>query len=276
MEKTKIGIYEKALSDDTDLYNSLNLLKETRFDYLEISIDDSKERLQRLDMLETERKALKNFMNKEDLNIYSIVLSANRSYPIGNKDKETRTAGIEIIKKAIDLSYDLDIPVIQLAGYYSFFTDSRDGKERNRFIESLQEITRYSGWKGVMLGLENMDGQDILSIDDSMKIIEDVKSPWLQLYPDIGNLVANGFSLEDELKDISKNVLSIHLKDTRKDEFRRVPFGQGEVNFKLAGELLRKDMYQGNYTIEMWNDGNIDSLKIVNETMEFIQKEMHI
>lgn len=276
MKKTKIGIYEKALTDDTNLYNVLNLLRETRFDYLEISIDDSKDRLQRLEMSEAEKNSLRQFMDEEELCIYSIVLSANRSFPIGSKDEEIRTRGIEIIKKAIDLSYNLNIPVIQIAGYYSFFTDTRDGQERNRFINALKEITKYSAWKGVMLGLENMDGRDVLSIDDSMKIIEDVSSPWLQLYPDIGNLVANGFCLENELKDISRNILSIHLKDARKNEFRRVTFGQGEVNFKLAADLLQNDMYQGNYTIEMWNDGNSDSLKIVNETLEFIKKEMNI
>lgn len=276
MKNIKIGIYEKALTDNTDLYYLLNLLAKTRYDYLEISIDDSKNRISRLEMPKEKREKLRSYMEKKELYIYSIVLSANRSFPIGNKSIGVRDKGKLIIKKTIEFAFDLNIPVIQLAGYYSFFSDLRDGKERDRFIEALKELSKYAAWKGVMLGLENMDGKDILSIEDSINVIEDVNSPWLQLYPDIGNLVANGLSLENELKNIGNRILSVHLKDTRKNEFRRVPFGEGEVDFKLAGDLLRKENYNGNFTIEMWNDGNQNALGVTDETLDFIKKEMEI
>ncbi|MBM7599106.1 L-ribulose-5-phosphate 3-epimerase/hexulose-6-phosphate isomerase [Virgibacillus halotolerans] len=274
MTNIKIGVYEKALSDDTDLYQLLKAVEETRFDYLEISIDDSSDRLSRLEMSKCEREKLKVYMSEKELYIYSIVLSANRSFPLGSKDPNIRSRGKEIIQKAITFAFDLNIPVIQLAGYYTFFSDSRDGNERDRFIEGLKEVSDYAAWNGVMLGLENMDGKDILSIKDSINIIEDVKSPWLQLYPDIGNLVANGLSLTEELKNIVGRTLCIHLKDTRRDEFRRVPFGDGEVDFELAGDLLRKQGYRGNYTVEMWNDGDKNSLKILEETLNFLENKM--
>lgn len=274
MLKSKIGIYEKALSDNTDLYYLLKLLSRTKFDYLEISIDDSEKRLSRLEMPKKEREKLRFHMNEEETYIYSIVLSANRSFPIGNKDTFIRNKGKMIIKKAIDFAFDLNIALVQIAGYYTFLSDRRDGKERSRFVEALKELSEYAAWKGIMLGLENMDGKDILSIKDSINIIEDVKSPWLQLYPDIGNLIANGFSLESQLKNIVGSTLSIHLKDTRKNEFRRVPFGDGEVDFKLVADLLRKEDYRGHYTIEMWNDGEKKSLEIADQALEFIKNEM--
>src|SRR5699024_10412807 len=115
-----------------------------------------------------------------------------------------------------------------------------------------------------------------LSIRDCTEVIRDVKSPWLQLYPDIGNLVANGYSLESQLQNIAKHTLSVHLKDTKINEFRRVPFGEGEVDFKLVADLLRTDGYCGNFTIEMWNDGDQHSLEIANRTLDFIKNEMDI
>jgi len=187
-----------------------------------------------------------------------------------------RHEGVKIIKQTIDLAHDINIPVIQLAGYYSFFDDERDGRERKRFIESLEKVTAYASWKGIMLGLENMDGKDILSMNDSIGILKEINSPWLQLYPDIGNLAANGLSVEKELENISNHIISIHLKDTKKNVFRRVPFGEGIVNFKVAGDILREENYKGNYTIEMWNDGNDNSLDIIHDTLDFIKSEMKI
>lgn len=275
MKKNLIGIYEKGLSDDTDLYNILCLLKKTSFDYLEIAIDDTPKRLARLKMTKKERILINEFMKCNDLHIHSIVLSANRSYPLGSSIAEIQEQGLNIAKDTIELACDLHIPIVQIAGYF-VFTGIRDGKERPRFINAMEKVVEHAARKGVMLGLENMDGKDILSIAEAKDILQEIPSPWFQLYPDIGNLVANQFNLEEEINQIADRAVAIHLKDTRVNEYRRVPFGEGEVDFALAADRLAKQGYRGCYCIEMWNDGHENSVEIVENAYRYIKNIMEL
>jgi L-ribulose-5-phosphate 3-epimerase UlaE len=59
MERLPIGIYEKALPFNVDWPERLAKAKEVGFDFVEISIDESDERLSRLDWPAKQRAALR-------------------------------------------------------------------------------------------------------------------------------------------------------------------------------------------------------------------------
>ena len=50
-----------------------------------------------------------------------------------------------------------------------------------------------------MLGLENLDTPFVENLSKALAIIHEIDSPWLHLYPDIGNLAAAGYHPPDEL-----------------------------------------------------------------------------
>jgi len=60
MEKYTIGLYEKAMPGTLSWQEKLEAAKKAGFDYIEISIDETDEKLARLDMpkAETERKSM--------------------------------------------------------------------------------------------------------------------------------------------------------------------------------------------------------------------------
>lgn len=66
------------------------------------------------------------------------------------------------------------------------------------------------------------------------------------------------------------------VKVRRTGTFRRIPFGHGEVNFELAGDLLREQGYRGNFTVEMWNDGHDNPLETLEESLDFLKSEMKL
>ena len=53
-----LGLYEKALPPELGWEERLRAVKELGFDYLEISIDETDERLSRLDWTKEERREL--------------------------------------------------------------------------------------------------------------------------------------------------------------------------------------------------------------------------
>ena len=104
-----VGLYEKALPKKLSWEERLNLTRETGFDFLEMSIDDTDERLQRLMWSQQQKKDLKELSEKTGTRIQSLSLSAHRRYPLGSNSAEIRQKGLEILKESIDLAVELGI-----------------------------------------------------------------------------------------------------------------------------------------------------------------------
>ena len=273
MKSMKIGIYEKSLPVDVDWPVKLAKAADAGFNFIEIAIDESQELLNRLEWPFQKRIELRNAAANSGVPVFALVLSAHRKYAFGSSSIKTRQKAKEIMKKVIDFALDIGGRVIQIAGYYVFYEKPTDCAEE-WFLEGLHQGVELATQAGIMLGLENMDGQDITSISKARKVIDLINSPWLQLYPDLGNLSANGLDIRSELIAGQGHFIGVHLKDTRPGEFRRVPFGEGIVPFAEAFRVLQEMDYRGPFLLEMWNDGSSDILKTISESREWVIQRM--
>lgn len=273
MARPQIGIYEKALPDLGGWPARMAAAAEAGFDFLEIAVDETDERLRRLDWSPADRVALRRAASDGGVGIHAVILSAHRRFPLGSASRANRKLALDIFDKAVGLAVDIGARAIQLAGYYVYY-EPHDGDSRERFVDGLHRGLEKAGAAGVMLGLETMDGEDVTSVERAMEIVDEIGSPWLQVYPDIGNLAANGLDVGAELRRAKGHLVGIHLKDARPGEYRRVPFGEGVVPFVDAFRALAEIGYDGTYLIEMWNDDAADSLRIISDARVWIQDRM--
>lgn len=269
----KLGIYEKCLPEGLGWAAKLARTSDAGFDFIEMAIDESQQLLDRLDWSVRERIEILDGVLNSDVPIYGMVLSAHRKYAFGSSSSNTRRRANDIMNKAIDLAFDLGIRVIQIAGYYVFYEEPTNHAEE-WFLEGLNHGVETAAQAGIMLGLENMDGHDVTSISKARRIVDLVNSPWLQLYPDLGNLSANGLEIGSELRTGRGHIVGVHLKDTRPGEFRRVAFGDGIVPFAEAFRVLKEIDYRGPFLIEMWNQGWPDAHKTLSESRSFVIQAM--
>jgi L-ribulose-5-phosphate 3-epimerase/hexulose-6-phosphate isomerase len=65
-------------------------------------------------------------------------------------------------------------------------------------------------------------------------------------------------------------MVSIHLKDTKPNVFKCVPFGEGTVDFNTFFRKLTHLNYQGPFVIEMWADQTLeeDQLSVINRLID--------
>ena len=115
MRNHPLGIYEKALAKDLSWPERLVLAKSCGFDFVEMSVDETDERLSRLDWSAAQRASLVTAMLETGVAIPSMCLSAHRRFPFGSRDDAVRQRAREIMSKAIRLARDLGIRTIQLA-----------------------------------------------------------------------------------------------------------------------------------------------------------------
>ena len=229
----RIGIYEKAMPDSLSWEDKLTMVKETGYDFLEISIDESDFRLARLGNYD-EQERIKEAIKITNVPIHSMCLSGHRKYPLGSHDPSIRERSLEIMDEALKLAVNIGIQRIQLAGYDVYYEEA-DDSTRAFFLENLKTCVLMASRYGVILGFETMETEFMNTVEKAMNYVDIINSPYLQIYPDLGNLY-NGNVTRDRLdKDIELgrgHYIAVHLKDTVPGVFRDLLFGEGDVDFK--------------------------------------------
>jgi L-ribulose-5-phosphate 3-epimerase len=246
-----VGLYEKALSAALSWEERLTAAGAAGYDFVEMSIDESDARLARLDWPASERAALRRSMANAGVPIMSMCLSGHRKYPLGSRTAAFARRGQKILRKAIELAGDLGLRVIQVMAYDVFYEPS-DETTRANFIHGLELGARWAGEAGVMLGLENMDTPYVERLSQALAVIHEIDSPWLHLYPDMGNLAAAGCDPAQELAGAKGHVLAVHVKDALPGVVRGVPFEAGIVPFRKTFRALAQTGFWGLLGVEMW------------------------
>ena len=269
LQDNLFGLYEKALPKYLNWEERLVAAKDAGFDFMEISIDETDERIGRLHWSKSERTKLMKSIHGVNMPILSMCLSANRRYPIGSEREETRRSGIQLIRDAIDFALDCGIRVIQLAGYDEYANPSTEATVQN-FHDSLAQCARYAQEKAVMLALETMENDLMDSISKAKHYVDAIQSPWLKIYPDLGNLCATGHNIEQEFVLGMQDIVAIHLKDTLPGIVRDIAFGEGDVDFVSFFRLLERENYSGLFVAEMWTDETQHSIQTAKTARAFI------
>lgn len=263
-----LGIYEKALPNTTWEERFL-LAKESGFDFIEISID--KNRLDKLDYTDSQIENLLSLANKYNMPFHTLVLSANRYYPIG--DIELRDKGINIIKQAIILSKKLNIDLIQLTAYDVYQKESTNDTKQ-LFKEAINEILEFNKDYNITLAIEVLEDVDHFNTSDKLcEFIKEINNPYLKEYGDIGNLVYNGFDPAIDLKNNIDCMTAIHIKDAIYHNEHNIEYGKGLVDFDEVFKVIKDSKYKGYLVSECWYEDDFKpDLKFINDFIRSYMK----
>lgn len=249
----RMGLYEKALPSDFGWAERLNVAARAGYAFVEMSIDESEDRLRRLYWSKHERRQLRTVLADAPVGIETMCLSAHRRFPMGSEDRNIATQARDMLKRAMELALETGIRVIQIAGYDVFYEPSTPST-RERFLEALHWAAESAAEFSIMLGMENIDRPNADSIDKVNSWVKKVGSPWFQIYGDFGNSAASGYDIESDLQAGQGHLVGMHLKDTLPGQYRNVPFGAGTVSFDVAFKALDRIGYAGQVVVEMWNE----------------------
>jgi sugar phosphate isomerase/epimerase len=122
--------------------------------------------------------------------------------PGAERDKQ-----IGYVKRWVDNAVLLGAPVIRI------FSGSPHGttpEEAHRLaVEGMEECCQYAGQHGVYLALENHGGLTS-KVDDMLRLIKDVKSPWFGVNVDTGNFHSD--DLYGDLAKIAPYAVNVQVK----------------------------------------------------------------
>ena len=274
-----LGMYEKAVPADLSLKDKLIACKEAGFDWMEISIDETDEKISRLYWSKQEKDELVKAIKETGQPIYTMCFSAQRKYSLGSLGKEKHDKAMEIMEKAIEFAADIGIRIIQLAGYDCYYEEANE-QTRQEFIKNLTIATRMAAKKGVMMGFETMMDRDFINtVEKAMEFVDICKSPYLGVYPDIGNLEASrhdfGYSktVAEDLMTGQGHIVAAHLKETKPKVDRSIPWGTGLTQYVTNIKVL-KDLGVRMFNGEFWCDHPDRWQEFLKESNDFLRSKL--
>lgn len=257
MHDYMLGLYEKALPPTLTWRERLSAAGETGFDYLEISIDETDERLMRLDWSLDERLDLLRAMSETGVRVESMCLSALRRFPLGDPDPAVRERGLGVLGAALELARDLGLRIIQIPGYDVYYQESTD-QTRELFAETLPAAIEMASRAGVPLGFETMEPLFMDQVSKAMRYVRVVNSPYLGVYPDLGNVsngsLISGVPVEQDVATGAGHIFAAHFKETVPGEYRDRMLGDGTTDYDGAlAALLPQGVRR--FVCEIWYHG---------------------
>lgn len=194
-------------------------------------------------------------------------------------DEAKRTTNIEHTAKCLELAHELGIPTIRVNTGRWGTSKNFDELMANKGIEPrLPGYTDEQGFEwvirsfeallpraeklGVVMGLENHWGLG-REATGVIKVIDAVKSPWLQATLDTGNFLENMYEQMDVL---APRTVLVQAKTY---------YGGGEwysldVDYSRVAQLLRKHNYRGYISLEM--EGKEAPATAVPKSLELLRK----
>ena len=128
------------------------------------------------------------------------------------------------------------------------------------------------------MGFETMETPFMDTVEKSMRYVQRVNSPYLGVYPDIGNLknaaVLYGGDVVADLRMGQGRIFAAHLKETLPGVYRDMHFNTGGHTeyIPCIRELLRQGVRM--FTGEFWYHGEENYQEIICEASAFLRSRI--
>ena len=254
---SELGLYEKAMRNTLSWSEKLKCAKECGYDYMEMCIDATDEKINRIFMNTAEKKEIMEAVFQAGLPIGSMSVSALTKYALGDPDEEIRKKAMQIAEKSIELAVDLGVRTVMIPGYDIYFGESTI-ETKKYFLENVKKIAEIAEREGILVGFETMENNFMNTTGKAVQYVNMVDSAYLKIYPDAGNItnaaVENQHDVCEDLSLGKGKLIALHLKETKPGIFREVPFLTGHVQFE---KIINTAWSLGvrRYVTELWDVG---------------------
>lgn len=196
-----------------------------------------------------EIESLRKASETTGIAIHSVIYGGWNA-PLSSADSAVADKGVASVKSALKCAKVLGADsVLLVPGIVDSNNPYKDVYERSqKRIKSLIPIAQNLG---VMIAVENVWNNFLLSPLEFSRYIDELNSPWVQAYFDVGNVVgAFGFP-QDWIRTLNKRIKKIHLKDFKLDGRQWVNLGEGDVDWAAVRKALDNIGYKGYVTAEL-------------------------
>lgn len=186
-----------------------------------------------------------------NIRIDSVMNMDHWKYPLSSSDPavvEKSLAGMRTSLRNAKLwgsDAVLLVPAVVNAqtSYHDAWTRSQ--KEIRKLLPLAEELK-------IVIAIEEVWNKFLLSPLEMATYIGEFRSPWIQAWFDVGNVVLYGYP-QDWIRTLGKSIVKVHLKDfkRKKDGYEWVNLGEGDVDWPAVREAFREIGFSGSAITEL-------------------------
>jgi hexulose-6-phosphate isomerase len=188
------------------------------------------------------------------LRIHSVMNADHWRYPLSSSDPETvnrSVAGMETsLRNAALWRADAVLLVPAVVDAKTSYRDAWTRSQqviRSRLLPLAQELR-------VMIAVEEVWNKFLLSPLEFARYVDELDSPWLKAYFDVGNIVFYAFP-QDWIRTLGARIAKVHLKDFQLDRsngrFYWRNIGDGDIDWQEVRRAFSDVGYAGYMTTEV-------------------------
>lgn len=201
-----------------------------------------------------EAEEIRNASASTGLRIHSVMNSDHWKYPLSSPDADVvsrSVAGMETSFRNAKLwgaDAVLLVPAVvdPKTSYREAWTRSQR-VIRQRLLPMARELK-------VIVAVEEVWNKFLLSPLEFARYVDELDSPWLKAYVDVGNVVFYGYP-QDWIRTLGRRIVKVHLKDFSLDRpagrFAWKNLGEGDVDWVEVRKALSEVGYDGYVTTEI-------------------------
>src|SRR5215467_9321994 len=198
-----------------------------------------------------EAEAIKSAAAAAGIRIDSVMNMAHWEFPLSSADSvvvEKSLAGARTsLRNAKLWGSDAVLIVPAVVNAQTSYRDAwtRSQTQIRKLIPLAQEL-------GVVIGIEEVWNKFLLSPLEMSTYIDEFKSPAIQAWFDVGNVVLYGYP-QDWIRTLGKRIVKLHVKDFKRKEssYEWVNLGDGDVDWSAVRQALSDINYSGSAIAEL-------------------------
>jgi sugar phosphate isomerase/epimerase len=141
-------------------------------------------------------------------------------------------------------------------------------------VDVSERVDKYAQQYKAYVGFHNHDSmkKNEFSTPDDWKAAMAGRSKYIGINLDIGHFTAANFDPVGFLEEHHGNILTLHIKDRKKNHGDNMPFGQGDTNINGVLQLLKTKKYRIPAMIEYeYGKPGMDTVTEVKKCFEYCQ-----
>lgn len=237
----------------------VELARAAGYEGIEINLEPGEEYT--LDSSESELTSLRRYIEDHGMQVSSVYNRQQWLYPITSQNLPTRQRGQAIIESLVRIAPILGtdaVLVVPGAVDNSLFAPQPEIVPYDIAYQNAQASLgniahKVAERQQVYLAVENVWNKFLLSPLELARFVDEIESPWVGVYFDVGNVLRTGFP-EHWIPILGQRLKRVHFKDFRLAADTVSGFVnllEGDVNWPAVSEALTVAQYDSWVTAEV-------------------------
>ena len=203
-----------------------------------------------------EAAEIKEASTKTGLRIHSVMNSDHWRFPLSSSDPQVVSDSVKGMETSLRNAalWGADT-VLLVPAVVDAKTSYQDAWTRSQRVIR-ERLLPMASDKKVVIAVEEVWNKFLLSPIEFVKYVDDIQSPRVKAYIDVGNVVLYAFP-QDWIRTLGSRIVKIHLKDfnfdRRNGRFTWKNIGEGDIDWQEVRRALADIKYTGYVTTELDN-----------------------